>query len=240
MSLLKRSIPLGIISLLGLVNTIEAQDNGDTSQYPDWVSNDYDCVIGCLSGFNDTITTIPQPDLESAAYSCSSSTCTGDSTGNYYQTLYYIQLFYATGSIYEWSDSAPDGYKHANFTTSGATSDAAVSGSSDDGDDGADSTDSASDSHASASATDSSDSGAAETGADDAAATTGEASTSTKQSSSASGSAATSAKSGASTSSSTVAPDLSTSGAGTRVGGVQGALAVVALAGVAGGLGVGL
>ncbi|ODO08422.1 hypothetical protein L198_00152 [Cryptococcus wingfieldii CBS 7118] len=259
MPLLKHSIPLGIIYLLGLISSVKAQDDSDTSQWPEWVTNDYDCVIGCLSGFNDTITTIPQADLESAAYGCSSSTCTGDSTGNYYQILYYIQLFYATGSIYEWSDSAPDGYKHATFTSSEATSDAAVSGSSDDSNDGsdsADSTDSSTDSaDVSASATDSSspegtgsadgDSGAAETGAVDVAesSSTG-ASTSSKQSSSASGSASSSAKTGTSSPSSTVAADQSegTSSAGTKVGiavGVQGVLAV-AVAVAAGGLWTGL
>ncbi|WWC61909.1 uncharacterized protein I303_104495 [Kwoniella dejecticola CBS 10117] len=121
-----------LLALIPLVSRVKAQDqpnpangtapaegqNGgpDLSQFPDWVTNDYQCVIGCLSGFNDTITTIPQPDLETAAYSCASTNCAGDGTGNYYQSLYYIQLFYATGSIYEWADSAPDGYKHATFS----------------------------------------------------------------------------------------------------------------------------
>ncbi|KAK6909773.1 hypothetical protein I203_103795 [Kwoniella mangroviensis CBS 8507] len=119
-----------LLSLIPLLAQIKAQDptqgqnwtqgeNGgpDLSQYPEWITNDYQCVIGCLSGFNDTITTIPQPDLEGTAYQCAASQCAGDGTGNYYQTLYYIQLFYATGSIYEWSDSAPDGYKHATFNS---------------------------------------------------------------------------------------------------------------------------
>ncbi|WWC69936.1 uncharacterized protein I206_103880 [Kwoniella pini CBS 10737] len=118
------------LALIPLIYRVKAQDqasngtspaegqNGapDLSQYPQWITNDYQCVIGCLSGFNDTITIIPQPDLENAAFTCASTNCAGDGTGNYYQTLYYIQLFYATGSIYEWSDSAPDGYKHATFS----------------------------------------------------------------------------------------------------------------------------
>ncbi|OCF30675.1 hypothetical protein I316_07639 [Kwoniella heveanensis BCC8398] len=87
----------------------------DPSTWPQWITNDYNCVINCLSGFSDQVTTIPQPDMEKQAFSCASSNCKGDGTGNYYQTLYYIQLFYATGSIYEWADSAPDGYKHAAF-----------------------------------------------------------------------------------------------------------------------------
>ncbi|WVQ99648.1 hypothetical protein IAU59_006787 [Kwoniella sp. CBS 9459] len=87
----------------------------DPSTWPQWITNDYNCVINCLSGFSDQVTTIPQPDMEKQAFSCASTNCEGDGTGNYYQTLYYIQLFYATGSIYEWADSAPDGYKHAAF-----------------------------------------------------------------------------------------------------------------------------
>ncbi|WWC89037.1 uncharacterized protein L201_003955 [Kwoniella dendrophila CBS 6074] len=118
-----RSTSVLLFSLLPLLAQIKAQDekqgeNGgpDLSKYPEWITNDYQCVIGCLSGFNDTINTIPQPDMEGTAYTCAQSKCAGDGTGNYYQTLYYIQLFYATGSIYEWSDSAPDGYKHATFS----------------------------------------------------------------------------------------------------------------------------
>ncbi|WWD17064.1 hypothetical protein CI109_101501 [Kwoniella shandongensis] len=109
---LSLSLLVGLISFLG----VQAQDQDGTTPYPDWITNDYDCVMGCLSGFNDTITTIPRPDLQTQAFSCSSG-CQGVPMGNYYQTLYYIQLFYATGSIYEWSDSAPDGYKHATFTS---------------------------------------------------------------------------------------------------------------------------
>ncbi|WRT66628.1 uncharacterized protein IL334_003587 [Kwoniella shivajii] len=115
------AISLAILAILPFLARLKAQEasaNGgpDLTQFPEWVTNDYDCVIGCLSGFNDTITTIPLPDLESSSFGCASSSCQGDGTGNYYQTRYYIQLFYATGSIYEWADSAPDGYKHATFT----------------------------------------------------------------------------------------------------------------------------
>ncbi|WVF71215.1 hypothetical protein IAT40_006015 [Kwoniella sp. CBS 6097] len=90
-------------------------DPNKPETWPQWITNDYNCVINCLSGFSDQVTTIPQPDMEKQAFSCASSNCEGDGTGNYYQTLYYIQLFYATGSIYEWAESAPDGYKHAAF-----------------------------------------------------------------------------------------------------------------------------
>ncbi|WVW84189.1 hypothetical protein I302_106219 [Kwoniella bestiolae CBS 10118] len=118
-----------LLSLIPLLTQVTAQNPAqnqsqpqqgegggpDLSQFPEWITNDYECVIGCLSGFNDTLTTIPQPDMEGAAYKCAAEKCAGDGTGNYYQTLYYIQLFYATGSIYEWSESAPEGYKHATF-----------------------------------------------------------------------------------------------------------------------------
>ncbi|KAK8864625.1 hypothetical protein IAR55_001875 [Kwoniella newhampshirensis] len=104
-----------LLSLVGLLSVLGAQAQ-DKSKWPEWVTNDYDCVIGCLSGFNDTITSVPRPDLEQQAFGCSSG-CKGEGMGNYYQTLYYIQLFYATGSIYEWAASAPDGYKHATFSS---------------------------------------------------------------------------------------------------------------------------
>lgn len=63
--------------------------------YKQWADRDI-VVIGCLSGFNDTITYIPQDSLAQQAFDCTSSTCKGDVTGNYYQTLYYIQVFLVT------------------------------------------------------------------------------------------------------------------------------------------------
>ncbi|KIR34303.1 hypothetical protein I352_03542 [Cryptococcus deuterogattii MMRL2647] len=130
---IRQTIPFGLLSCLALLGLVKADGSTSNTSWPEWVTNDYDCVIGCMSGFNDTITYIPQDALAQQAFDCTSSTCKGDVTGNYYQTLYYIQLFYATGSIYEYSDSAPDGYKHANFTDStGTTSDEAVSGQSGD------------------------------------------------------------------------------------------------------------
>ncbi|WVO15185.1 hypothetical protein L204_102832 [Cryptococcus depauperatus] len=134
MTSIKQIMSLGLIPLLALLGAVVADNgqNGDPTPWPEWVTNDYNCVIGCLSTFNDTITTIPQKELEQAAFGCASSKCQGDASGNFYQTLYYIQLFYATGSIYEWNDSAPDGYKHATFTNGGGANAAApVSSNSD-------------------------------------------------------------------------------------------------------------
>lgn len=210
-------------------------------------------VIGCLSGFNDTITSVPQDALAQQAFDCTSSTCTGDATGNYYQTFYYIQvclnvtissllyanglcqLFYATGSIYESSDSAPDGYKHAAFTDStDTTSEAAVSGDWGD-DDTVDPTEdiAASDS---ASATDSAettgsadgvDGGSAtdtaalaiDTGTENGTVVTGTAADSTASGSKLSSASHTSSQSDASTASSNVAADISESGAFKTIGG---------------------
>ncbi|KIR59333.1 hypothetical protein I314_04850, partial [Cryptococcus bacillisporus CA1873] len=129
----KQTIPFGLLSSLALLGSVKADGSTSNTSWPEWVTNDCDCVIGCMSGFNDTVTYISQDALAQQAFDCTSSTCKGDVTGNYYQTLYYIQLFYATGSIYEYSDSAPDGYKRANFTDStGTTSDASASGQSGD------------------------------------------------------------------------------------------------------------
>ncbi|EIW65907.1 hypothetical protein TREMEDRAFT_65993 [Tremella mesenterica DSM 1558] len=70
----------------------------DTSQYPDWLIT----VVGCLQSFNSSMTTIPNPDLETQAYSCVANTCDSDTaTANRYQASYIINLFYHTGSIYE-------------------------------------------------------------------------------------------------------------------------------------------
>ncbi|EAL19374.1 hypothetical protein CNBH0680 [Cryptococcus deneoformans B-3501A] len=231
----KQTIPFGLLSCLALLGSIKADDSTNNTSWPDWVTNDYDCVIGCLSGFNDTITSVPQDALAQQAFDCTSSTCTGDATGNYYQTFYYIQLFYATGSIYESSDSAPDGYKHAAFTDStDTTSEAAVSGDWGD-DDTVDPTEdiAASDS---ASATDSAettgsadgvDGGSAtdtaavaiDTGTENGTVVTGTAADSTASGSKLSSASHTSSQSDASTASSNVAADISESGAFKTIGG---------------------
>ncbi|WVR06836.1 hypothetical protein IAU60_003872 [Kwoniella sp. DSM 27419] len=118
---------LAVPALVTLVSAEDQPTGAQPSDWPQWITNDYECVIGCLSGFNDTITSVPQDTMANDAFSCTAARCQGDGTGNYYQTLYYIQLFYATGSIYEWADSAPDGYKHATFSSADQPAEASAS-----------------------------------------------------------------------------------------------------------------
>ncbi|KIR56745.1 hypothetical protein I315_00926, partial [Cryptococcus gattii Ru294] len=250
---IKHTIPFGLLSCLALPGSVKADGSTSNTSWPEWVTNDYDCVIGCLSGFNDTITYIPQDSLAQQAFDCTSSTCKGDVTGNYYQTLYYIQLFYATGSIYEYSDSAPDGYKHTTFTDStDTTSDPAVSGQSGD-DNTIDPTDTseadftaATDSVKTTGSADGGDDGsstdtaavAVDTGTEN----NGAAVTATESDSIVSGSEPSSTKStsshtGTSLASSSVAPDISESGAFKVIGGgvgqrVLGAIGALVLGGV--------
>ncbi|GFZ46819.1 hypothetical protein JCM24511_04039 [Saitozyma sp. JCM 24511] len=74
----------------------------DSTNYPEWVTNDYNCVIGCLQIFNSSVTERPDTALEKQGYSCVLTTCSNDTTAmNLYQAQYIISMFYATGSIYE-------------------------------------------------------------------------------------------------------------------------------------------
>ncbi|WVQ91155.1 hypothetical protein IAS59_004945 [Cryptococcus gattii] len=233
---IKHTIPFGLLSCLALLGSVKADGSTSNTSWPEWVTNDYDCVIGCLSGFNDTITYIPQDSLAQQAFDCTSSTCKGDVTGNYYQTLYYIQLFYATGSIYEYSDSAPDGYKHTTFTDStDTTSDPAVSGQSGD-DNTIDPTDTSEADFTAA--TDSvKTTGSADGGDDGSSTDTAAVAVDTVSGSEPSSTKSTSSHTGTSLASSSVAPDISESGAFKVIGGgvgqsVLGAIGALVLGGV--------
>ncbi|OXB35282.1 hypothetical protein J007_05051 [Cryptococcus neoformans] len=249
---IKQTVPFGLFSYLALLRSVKADDSTNNASWPDWVTNDYDCVIGCLSGFNDTITSVPQDALAQQAFDCTSSTCTGDAAGNYYQTLYYIQLFYATGSIYEYSDSAPDGYKHATFTDStDAVSDTAVSNDSGD-DDTADPTGTFEDDSAyatdGAKTTGSADGGdddsatntaavAVDTGTENGAVVAAATADSTASGSKLSSASNTSSHSGANAASSNVAADISEGSAFKAIGGgvaqrVLGAVGAMVVGGV--------
>ncbi|KAL0245476.1 hypothetical protein I308_104607 [Cryptococcus tetragattii IND107] len=233
---IKHTIPFGLLSCLALLGSVKADGSTSNTSWPEWVTNDYDCVIGCLSGFNDTITYIPQDSLAQQAFDCTSSTCKGDVTGNYYQTLYYIQLFYATGSIYEYSDSAPDGYKHATFTDStDTTSDPTVSGQS--GDDNTIDPTNTSEADFTAATDSVKTTGSADGGDGGSSTDTAAVAVDTVSGSEPSSTKSTSSHTGTSLASSSVAPDISESGAFKVIGGgvgqsVLGAIGALVLGGV--------
>ncbi|ORX35645.1 hypothetical protein BD324DRAFT_652193 [Kockovaella imperatae] len=106
---------LVLLTSLILFSIARAQQS---ASWPQWVTNDYNCVIKCMQQyFTDT-----QPPATSDQYNnamgCVKSTCAQKTeNANIYQAQYIINMYNQIGSIYE-----PEDWQNGNIPTNGTDS----------------------------------------------------------------------------------------------------------------------
>ncbi|KAI9639272.1 uncharacterized protein MKK02DRAFT_39568 [Dioszegia hungarica] len=107
---------LPLLAALFSLPAARAQDKS-VQDYPQWVTNDYTCVIDCLKIFNESVKDRPSPATDLQATQCILNGCNKDTMGmNIYQSHYIIQaslIIYEDPNMGQWGQGIPPGQQPA-------------------------------------------------------------------------------------------------------------------------------